>query len=138
MSAGCTIEEGTSFFADLKGGANLHLYIVCAFTQDNKKALLLNITTSNGGKYALTLYHEDHPWIKPNHPSDVNYADADEMDVDDIESNLRYGQFQKEPNCPDATLRKIVNFGRTTIALSSEFKRKYLGVVPTNRRSIFA
>lgn len=77
---------GDTFLWDPLGGTNEHLYIAITNPNAAGEFVAINLTTSSGGRYSITLHRGDHPYIR--HDSDANFGDALVVDTTKLQAEF--------------------------------------------------
>jgi hypothetical protein len=116
------VQLGDTYLWDPEGGDNNHLWIVLTKPDpESGKCVIINLTSSTGGQYALTLKIGDHPYIRKN--SDVNFGDAMISSVEQIEKAVRLGcAYRREPMGLEL-LQKIAETAKTHNAPARGIKK---------------
>lgn len=121
------LKPGDTFIAPLTSRAIEHLWIVITNADADNKAVAVNVTTQHSlSETTVILKDGDHPFV--NHPSVINFTDAQLIDVKAVETAI-----EKQPKnfickshkpCSPELLKRIQDGMRKTKSPKKHIKQR--------------
>jgi hypothetical protein len=115
------MQAGDTFIWSPDAGRQRHLWIVLSDPNDAGRFVAVNLTTSRHAPKALTLRPGQHPFI--DRDSDVNFGDAEVLDLKRVEFELQYRRAIPQEPMESTLVRQIAIAAQIHPAVSGEIQK---------------